>query len=467
MGQFDFAKIYEIASDFTGWLWGIPILIVLIGGGILITLIIGGVQFTRFGFIMKHTLFSLFDRQEQARKRALGISPAQAVTAALGTTIGTGNIVGVASAIALGGPGALVWMWICGFVAMAIKYAEVTLSCNYRQSNPKGGGYLAGPFMYIRDGLHSSFLAYVVGFCMLVAMVLVAAVHSSTITNTLGAVKVSPIVTCVLLVVIVAVIVAGGFRRLVQVTDKMVPFMTVFYLVCSVIVIGANIGNAGNVFYAIFNGAFKGQAAVGGFAGAALASTIRWGLARGVFSNDAGLGLQAILHSQAEGIDHPAQQGMWAVFETFVDTILVCSLTGFMILFSGVWQSGHGGGALASEAMTSVLGSVGQWGYISAVILFALSSMIGIGETVKVQSLEIFKSVTVSWLMQAFFIIVVALGCVAHIQSAFVIADMGNGIILILNIISIILLGGTLRSLTSDWFDSNGTVRKKTPASAD
>ena len=142
MGQFDFAKIYEIASDFTGWLWGIPILIVLIGGGILITLIVGGVQFTRFGFIMKHTLFSLFDRQEQARKRALGISPAQAVTAALGTTIGTGNIVGVASAIALGGPGALVWMWICGFVAMAIKYAGSHSPAIIVRATPRAAGIL-------------------------------------------------------------------------------------------------------------------------------------------------------------------------------------------------------------------------------------------------------------------------------------------------------------------------------------
>ena len=459
MEQINPEKIYDAVSAFTGWLWGIPILIVLIGGGVVITFLIGGVQFTRFGFIMKHTLLSLFDKEEQARKRALGVSPAQAVTAALGTTIGTGNIVGVASAISLGGPGALFWMWGCGFVAMAIKFGEVTLSCNYRQRNPKGSGYLSGPFMYIRDGLHSGLLAYIVGFCMLVAVILIAAVHSSTITNTLDTVSVPPIGTCVVLVVVTALILVGGFRRLVQVTDRMVPFMTLFYLICSLIVIGANIGNAGSVISSIFKGAFAGHAAIGGFAGSALSATVRWGLARGVFSNDAGLGLQAILHSQAEGIDHPAQQGMWAVFETFIDTIVVCSLTGFMVLFSGVWQTG-GGALLASDALISELGSVGRWGSIVAVVLFALSSIIGIGETVKIQSLEIFGSKIVSWISQAVFVAVIAAGCIAHIQSAFVFADLGIGIILTLNVLSIILLGKTLRALTREWFDSDGLARK-------
>lgn len=150
---------------------------------------------------------------------------------------------------------------------------------------------------------------------------------------------------------------------------------------------------------------------------------------------------------------------MWAVFETFIDTIVVCSLTGFMVLFSGVWQTG-GGALLASDALISVLGSVGRWGYIVAVVLFALSSIIGISETVKIQSLEIFGSKMVSWISQAVFVAVIAAGCIAHIQSAFVFADLGIGIILTLNVLSIILLGKTLRALTREWFDSDGLARK-------
>ena len=447
------STIYNAISAFTDWLWGIPILLILVGGGIVLTVIIGGIQFTKFPFIMKQTMGSLFNREEQRRKRELGISPAQAVIAALGTTIGTGNIVGAASAIVLGGPGALFWMWVSGLVAMAIKYCEVTLSVKYRQKNDKGDGYLSGPFMYIKEGLHNKPLAYIMGISMLVAMTIVAGVHASSVTTSLGSVGIPSWVACVLTLAAVLVVVIGGFRGLCRITDIMVPVMTAFYLVCSLIVIIANIGNIGTVFVAIFKGAFSGWAITGGFAGATLAATVRWGLARGVFSNDAGLGLQSIMHAQADSIEHPAAQGIWAVFETFIDTIVVCSLTGFMVLLTGVWESGAGGEALASNALRSVLGNFGHYGCVIAMVLFALSSMIGIGDTVKVQSLEISGSPLASRAAQVVFIGVVAASCLANIQAVFVFADLGNGIALSINIISMILLGKVLRDTTREWFD--------------
>lgn len=455
------SSVYNAVSAFTNWLWGIPILLILVGGGIILTVIIGGIQFTKFGFIMRNTLGSLFDREEQRRKKALGVSPAQAVIAALGTTIGTGNIVGAASAIALGGPGALFWMWVSGIVAMAIKYCEVTLSVKYRRKNDKGDGYLAGPFMYIKEGLHNIPLAYIMGASMLIAMTIVAGVHASSITASLGSVGVPPWAACVLIVIAVLVVVIGGFKSLCRITDVMVPVMTAFYLICSLVVILANIGSIGAVLIAVFKGAFTGWAVTGGFVGATLAATVRWGLARGVFSNDAGLGLQAIMHAQADSIEHPAAQGIWAIFETFVDTIVVCSLTGFMVLFTGVWESGASGEALAATALSSVLGGFGRYGCTIAMVLFALSSMIGIGDAVKVQSLEISGSRLISRAAQAIFIGVVVASCLADIQAVFVFADLGNGITLSINIIAMILMGKVLRETTREWFDQQEKLSRK------
>ena len=439
------------------FLWGIPALVILVGGGIVLTFFIRGVQFTRFGFIMKKTFGSLFNKEEQAKRKAAGISPVQALTAALGTTIGTGNIVGVGAAIAVGGPGALFWMWICGFLAMAIKYSEVVLSVRYREKDPSGG-YQAGPQMYIKKGLKCAPVAFLIGVLMCFCMSALAAVHSSSVAGNLTTLGISPAVTCVILVIIVAYIAIGGMKRLVHITEKMVPFMTVFYVVLSLIVIIPNIGKIGIILAEIFKGAFTGQAAVGGFAGATLSATVRVGLARGVLSNDAGLGGQAIIHSQADSIDHPSQQGMWSIFETFVDTIVVCTLTGLCILFTGVWQTGASGETLAPSAMSSVIGVVGQYGCILALVLFGLSSLIGIVDAIRVQAVTMFHNAVVGRAFQVLFILFVVGGCLLGMGTVLLIADTLNAIILFITMVCLILMGGQIRKLTREWFDNKGDL---------
>lgn len=370
---------------------------------------------------MKNTVGTLFDKEEQERKKALGVSPFQAVTAALGSTIGTGNIAGVGAAIATGGPGALFWMWVCGLVAMAIKFSEVTMS--------------------------------------LLTLCTIGGVHSGAIADNLEPVGISRMATCVVVVAVVVAVMLGGMKRLVTVTDKMVPFMSGVYVVCAVIIVGANIGNLGAAVREIFVGAFTGQAAVGGFTGAAVSATIRYGLARGVFSNDAGLGLQATIHAQAAGIDHPAQQGMWAVFETFFDTIIICSLTGFMIIFSGVWQTGEAGSTLSSLAFESVLGTSGRYLCLFCLTLFAVSSIISNSQGLRIQATAATNNLFVVNTLLVIFVIMIIGGCVTDMASVFVLTDFGNGIVIFLNVPSLILLGGELRRLTKEWFGNNGDLR--------
>lgn len=448
--------IYNALSALNSFLWGIPILVVLVGGGIVLTFFIGGVQFRRFGFIMKNTVGTLFDRERQRELKAKGVTPFQAVTAALSGTIGTGNIAGVGAAIAIGGPGALFWMWVCGFLAMSIKFSEVTLCVAYRKKNPSGEGYLAGPLTYMRDGLGSKSLGIIFSILSLITLTTIAGVHSGAITDNLETVGVPRLITCVICLLFVIIIAAGGMKRLIKVTDKLVPAMSLLYIACALIVILVNITHIGTALKLIFVGAFTGQAAAGGFTGAAVSATIRIGLARGVFSNDAGLGMQATMHAQAEGIEHPAQQGMWGIFETFLDTVVICSCTGFMIIFTGVWQTGASGSTLAASAIGSVLGPAGQYLCLLSLILFAFSSLITISQTVRIQSVTLFNSNALALTLQAVILLMIIGGALTNMDKVFMFTDLGNALVICLNLPSILLLGKQLRKLTKEWFDSNG-----------
>lgn len=449
--------VYNGISAFTDWLWGLPILFLLIGGGLVLTVLIGGVQFTRFGFIFKNTLGTVFNKDLQEEKKKGGVTPYQGMIAALSATVGTGNIVGVGAAIALGGPGALFWMWVCGFVAMAIKYAEVTMACAYREKQADGS-YKAGPYMYIRDGLHCKPVAILFGIAMIVTLSFISSVHASALTSNLGGIGVNKYIACGIIVLFIVLVIFGGMKALVKITEKMVPIMAGIYLVFALIVIVANIGNIGSVLVSIFKGAFTGTAALGGFTGATLAATVRWGLARGVFSNDAGLGLSASVQGQVASIDHPAQQGMWAIIETFLDTIVICTLTGLLILFSGVWSIDGESATYAARAMETVFGSIGHFGCVLSLVLFGLSSLITNTEGCGIQAESMFNSKLVGRLFQIFLLAVVVLGCLTDISKAFMLADFGNGICLLLNVPALILLGKGLRSLSREWFGNNGDL---------
>ena len=447
-------------SNFTNWLWGIPILILLVGGGIIIAFLVKGIQFRKFGFIWRNTMGGLFDKEEQAKKKALGVSPFQALTAALGATVGTGNIVGVGAAIAVGGPGALFWMWVCGFIAMGIKYAEVTLAVQYREKNTNGD-FRGGPFMYIKNGLGWKPVAYIFGFLMIVCIAIICCVHGSSMATNFASIGVNKYITMICCVIFMAIIIFGGMKALVKLSDKLVPIMSCLYILAGTIVIIVNIGRLPSVVGLIIKGAFTGTAAVGGFTGAVFANALRNGLARGVFSNDAGLGLSATIQSQAVSINHPAEQGAWAVIETFIDTIVICTFTGLIILFTGVWQSGEGGATLAASGLASVFGQGGRIVCVIALVLFGLTSLITDLEGVKIQSDTMFNNFIVGYFGQALIVAAVILGTFIDISQAFMLADFTNGLILIINIVAIICLGKKLKETTVEWFDNPTEELKK------
>lgn len=450
---------YNFISNITNWFWGIPVVLILIGGGFFLTIKIRGIQFRKFGVIWKKTFGSLFDKEAQKKRlETTGVTPLAAAWSALGCTIGTGNIVGAATAIALGGPGALFWMWLSALAAMAVKYGEAVLSIRYREK--RVDGYFGGLYMYIKNGLNNKALAGITAVIMLVAGTIVAGSHGASIKGSfvqMGMPSISAVVVCGIFVLAVLIF---GTRGLNKITGIMIPFMTAFYLVLSIVVVFANIGNIGPVIVSIFKGAFCGQAAIAGFGGAALAQTVRWGLARGVFSNDAGLGFQAVLYAEAEDNKDPAETGCWAIAETFIDTIVVCSLTCFMVLLSGVWQTGASGLELASAAISTVFGEFGRIGCLISMILFALSSQIGICNVVRRQSIALTGKKAAGYIAGAIFFVVVIAACMFDIEQAFVFADFGNGIILTLNVIAIILLSKELRSAVDGWLERPEVSRK-------
>lgn len=446
-------SIYNGLLAFSSWYWGIPIIIILVIGGIYLTTIIRGVQFTQLGPILKRTFKNIFSKDEAELKKK-GITPLQSVFQAMGTTIGTGNIVGVASAIAIGGPGALFWMWVCGFLAMAIKYSEVLLSVKYREKNTDTEGYKAGPFMYIWKGLGMFPLAMIFGCGMIARVVSYAASHASAITKTLGDVGIPTIAVLIFLLVWVTIQILGGLKIAYRISDVIVPFMTVAYIILAISIIIINIGNIGPVFASIFKGAFTGTAAMGGFTGATFALAMRQGLARGVFSNDAGCGSQSLIHAQADFIEDPAQQGSLAIFETFIDTIVVCTMTGLMILFTGDWATGASGQTLALDTVAANYGNVGKIFMVVAIFLFALTSLNGICNSVRFHALTYFKgNKKVALGCQILYFVLVGVGCLLpSITAAFAITDVFNGLCLTINMFAILYLRKQVREATDNYF---------------
>lgn len=436
--------IYSFFEAICNWLWSLPVLIVLIGGGIYLTLRCDFVQFKHFGAAMKHVFGGMF----RGGKDSDGISGWQAVTAALSATLGTGNIVGVGTAIALGGPGAVFWMWIIGFVAMALKYAEATLAVQTRIKDADGR-FVGGASRYLASIWKPMGLAYCV--CQTFAYLIAAGVHTGSVVTgaeSLGAPRlVSTIVVCILL----AIVLFGGLHMLVNITDKLVPFMAIIYLAVGFVVIILNIGNLVPAIGSIFAGAFTGAAPVGGFAGAALAATIKNGCARGMYSSDAGNGSSSYIHAQAD-VDDPVKQGFFGVFEVFFDTIIVCSFTALVILSTGVWQTGDAGSVLAINAFTGTLGSFGRLVASIGLILFAGSTCLGFCTFLGLCLDDMFHNKNLRLICQVVFVVIAFLGGTVGVDVMFMWADLANAFTVCLNTIGMCILAGLLHKLTKSYF---------------
>ena len=401
------------------------------------------------------------------------MTPFQAVSTALGSTIGVGNVAGVAGAIAGGGPGAVFWMWISAFFGMCTKYAEIVLAVHYREVSPDGTHH-GGPMYYIEWGLHMKWLACI--FAILgglatfgIGNATQAAEISVAVNNLTGTGYDSSLITGIVLMVLVGIVILGGLHRISTVTSYLVPFMALFYIVIGLGVILGNAAMIPGAFGQIFSGAFSFEAVGGGVFGYVILQAMKNGFARGVFSNEAGLGSAPIAHAASSTKD-PVKQGMWGVFEVFVDTIVVCTITALVVILSGLYTGTLTGGALTAKAVETLTGSVWGGHFIRvALILFALSTILGweyYGETCWGYLTK--NSKAVQYIFKAIFLIVLGIGAISSSTSIledtsglslmWSIADTLNGLMAIPNLVGLLLLSGVTVKLTKRYFKTGSSL---------
>ncbi|MBA1335269.1 MAG: Sodium/glycine symporter GlyP [Firmicutes bacterium] len=440
--------LMQLNGQINGIVWGPIMLLLLVGTGIYFTFRTNFLSIAKLGYVLKNTVMKMFEKKTQGEGE---ITPFQALATALAATVGTGNIAGVATAIALGGPGAIFWMWVSAIFGMTTKFAEVVLAINFREKK-EDGRFVGGPMYYIEKGLGMKWLAVVFAiFGALAAFGIGNMVQANSVAASMEATfGINKLVSGVVLAIAAAAVILGGLKRIAQVTEKLVPFMAVFYIVGALIIIIINIGKLPAAFGMIFGSAFTGSAAVGGFAGSTLMIAMRRGVARGVFSNEAGLGSAPIAHAAAT-TDHPVRQGLWGIFEVFADTLVICSLTALAILVTGVWTSGETGAALSTAAFNQ--GLPGPGGVIVAVgiLLFAFSTLLSwayYGE----RCAEYVLGSKVNMIYRVLWIPFVVIGAIGGLEFLWDLADTLNGLMAIPNLVGLLGLSGVVIKLTKDFF---------------
>lgn len=433
------SKLCEVMNFF----WGTPLMIFMVGIGLYLTLRTGFFQVRGIGIWIRHTIGDLFVKKDPNDKVHDGeLKPFQALSTVLAGTVGSGVIAGVSAAIAIGGPGAVLWMWIIAAVGMMIKMAEVTLAVAYRKKS-ESGEYFGGPMHYMSKGL-GSFGKVLAGIYAVALFVLVLADACFVQTNTL-AVCVNDVFQVPLLisgVVVVSismlVILKGGVKKIGDFCGKMVPPMILVYIVACLVVIIFNIKNIPDAFGMIFRYAFAPAPAVGGFAGTTISMTIARGASRGIFANEAGMGTASTVHATAQ-TDHPAHQGMYGILEVFIDSFIICTMTSLTVICSGVWSNGNTGVVLTFDAFRSVWGQLGIMILCIAVVLFAYSSYLGFFVEFRACVEYLFGGKMVKYLQWIYFLLPI-LAVTLEVEQVWDIADMAVGFIVIPNMIAILLL---------------------------
>jgi AGCS family alanine or glycine:cation symporter len=438
----------ELNSKINSIVWGPPFLVLIVGTGVLYTFRTNFMSITKMGYVMKNTLLKMFDKSTVGEGE---VTPFQALATALAATIGTGNIAGVATAIALGGPGAVFWMWLSAIFGMATKYGEVVLAVKYREKTPDGR-FVGGPMYYIRNGLNLKWLAAI--FALFGALAAFG-IGNMTQANSVAAVLeanfgVNKLISGIVIAAATAAVVLGGLKRIVQVTEKLVPFMAAFYVLGGIIILVMKISEIPAAFGLIFSSAFTGTAAVGGFAGSTIMMAARYGVARGVFSNEAGLGSAPIAHAAAT-TDSPVKQGLWGIFEVFMDTIVVCSMTALAILLTGVWQTGETGAALSALAFDTAIPGIGGTIVAIGVLLFAFSTLIS-WEYYGERCAEYLLGSKVILPYRVLFIPFIVIGALGRLVAIWDIADTLNGLMALPNLIGLLGLSGVVIKLTKEYF---------------
>ena len=445
--------ISKINAAVNNVVWGPVMLTLLIGTGLFLTILTRAVQFKKFGYMMKKTILGVFSKNQHEKDES-GVSPFQAVATAMAGTIGTGSIAGLATAIVSGGPGAVFWMWISALLGMVTKYSEILLSLKYREKNEKGQ-WVGGPMYYIKNGLNMKWLAVLFSiFAMMACLGTGNATQSNSIAVALeSTMGIKPWITGVVLTVIAAAVILGGMRRIASVNEKLVPFMAVFYVICSVVALILNFDKIPAAFSLIFREAFNFKAAAGGAAGYGVVLAMHYGFSRGVFSNEAGLGSAPIAHA-ASSTKEPVNQGLWGMFEVFFTTIIICTISALVILTTGLWNTGeYQGAALSIASFNAIIPKIGGIIVTLSTVFFALSTILGWAYYGEVCTE--FLSNKSNKAVQAYriiYVIFVFIGTVGSLDLIWSISETMNGLMAIPNLVGIIGLSKVIGSATSEYF---------------
>ena len=458
--------IESVNTAVNNFIWGVPAMICIIGVGLYLSIRTNFLQIRKFPYAIKTTLGRMLRKREASDG---SMTPFQAVCTALAATVGTGNIAGVAGAIAIGGPGAVFWMWISALLGMCTKFSEVTLAVHFRETNADGE-LVGGPMYYIKNGLkkHWHWLAYLFSaFGVLTVFGTGNATQVNTITTAIDSallnyniisennVSVTNLFVGIALTILVGLVLLGGIKRIGQVTEKLVPFMAVFYIVLALGVVLLNINHIPGVFASIIKGAFTPASVTGGAVGSFFTS-MKKGVSRGIFSNEAGLGTGSIAHACAD-THKPVKQGFFGIFEVFADTIVICTLTALVILCSGI-PVGYGEAAGAELTILGFTSTYGDWVSVFtalAMCCFAFSTIIGWG-LYGARCIEFILGSKVIKPFMVVYSLVAILGATADLGLLWSIAETFNGLMAIPNLIAVFLLSGVVLKLVKDYFKTEG-----------
>ena len=460
------ATIESINNVVNNFIWGVPAMSCIVGVGLLLSIRTGFLQIRKFPYAMKVTIGRMLKKREASDG---ALTPFQAVCTALAATVGTGNIAGVAGAIAIGGPGAVFWMWISALLGMCTKFSEVTLAVHFREKNAEGD-LVGGPMYYIKNGLKKQWhwLAYLfAAFGVLTVFGTGNATQVNTITTAIDSalynygviseqnVSTLNLVIGIILAVLIGMILLGGIKRIGQVAEKLVPFMAVIYIILAIGVVILNYRNIPTVFASIFKGAFSPASVTGGAVGSFFMS-MKKGVSRGIFSNEAGLGTGSIAHACAD-TRKPVKQGFFGIFEVFVDTIVICTLTALVILCSGV-PVGYGDAAGAELTILGFTSTYGSWVSIFTAIAmccFAFSTIIGWG-LYGTRCVEFLLGTSANRPFMILYALVAIVGATMELGLMWNIAETFNGLMVIPNLIAVFLLSGVVVRLVKEYFDREG-----------
>lgn len=439
----------EVLNQVSEFVWGPVMLALLLGTGLYLTFGLGGMPVRRLGYGFRQLVAGRRHVEEDRGE----ITPFQALATALSATIGTGNIGGVATAIALGGPGAVFWMWITALVGMATKYSEAVLAVKYREID-ESGRYVGGPMYYIKNGLGGRWKwlgALFALFAMIAAFGIGNTVQANAVADVLQTNLAIPAwLTGAVLAVLVFMVIIGGVQRIARLAEHLVPLMAVIYVTGALVIIIWNIVDVPAALATIVTDAFTGTAATGGFAGAAVWAAVRFGVARGIFSNEAGLGSAPIAHAAARTND-PVRQGTVAMLGTFIDTIVVCTMTALVIILSGIWETGETGAGLTSVAFGDAIVG-GNWIVAFGLVVFAFTTIVAwsyYGE----RCAEYLFGVQVIMPYRYVWVALLFVGAVANLGIVWLIADILNALMAIPNLIALLALSGTVFTVTRTYFE--------------